>query len=376
MSLFLERKPADLSAIPANFQQNLAATAPLPMKMMAARGMLPLAPAQGLTALYALSFDADPQIVETTRKSLRDMPVDILLPVLKAEKHAGILDWAADVRMDFLPLEAVTTNSFTDALTIARIVRHAESRLIEVVATNQVRLLASPIIIEQMYLNANARASTIDRVIELAQRNNIDLSGIPGLGDAIRSGQDIFSGGLDADQFDAIVQTEAQRGEMQEMLAEGDEDPEEVREEEEDEVYRSLDAKISAMSIAQKVRMATIGSREAVHKLVRDANKLVHMAAVRSPRATYVDAKSWAMNKSMPDGVISYIAHHRDWSGKYDVMKALVENPKTPLGETLGYLTRLRTNDLKILMGSRAVPMQVARQAKILYTKRTSSTGK
>jgi hypothetical protein len=374
MSLILERKPADLSAIPVNFQQNLAPTAPTPMRMMAARGMLPLAPGQVLTALYALSFDVDPQIVEATRKSLRDMPPDILLPVLKAEKHVGVLDWAADLRMDFLSLEAVTTNSFTDALTIARIVRHAESRLIEVVATNQVRLLASPVIIEQMYLNPNARASTIDRVIELAQRNNVDLSGIPGLGDAIRSGQDIFSGGLDADQFDAIVQTEAQRGEMQEMLAEGD-DPEEVKEEE-DEVYRSLDAKISAMSIAQKVRMATIGSREAVHKLVRDANKLVHMAAVRSPRATYVDAKSWAMNKSMPDGVISYIAHHRDWSGKYDVMKALVENPKTPLGETLGYLTRLRTNDLKILMSSRAVPMQVARQAKILYTKRTSSTGK
>lgn len=374
MSLILERKPADLSAIPVNFQQNLAPTAPTPMRMMAARGMLPLAPGQVLTALYALSFDADPQIVEATRKSLRDMPPDILLPVLKAEKHTGVLDWAADLRMDFLCLEAVTTNSSTDAITIARIVRHAESRLIEVVATNQVRLLASPVIIEQMYLNPNARASTIDRVIELAQRNNVDLSGIPGLGDAIRSGQDIFSGGLDADQFDAIVQTEAQRGEMQEMLAEGD-DPEEVKEEE-DEVYKSLDAKISAMSIAQKVRMATIGSREAVHKLVRDANKLVHMAAVRSPRATYVDAKSWAMNKSMPDGVISYIAHHRDWSGKYDVMKALVENPKTPLGETLGYLTRLRTNDLKILMSSRAVPMQVARQAKILYTKRTSSTGK
>jgi hypothetical protein len=159
------------------------------------------------------------------------------------------------------------------------------------------------------------------------------------------------------------------------MLADGADD-DEGEEDLDEEVAKSLDAKIAQMSIAQKVRLATVGSREAVHKLVRDSNKLVHMAAVKSPRATYVDAKSWATNKSMPDGVIQYIAHNRDWSAKYDVMKALVENPKCPLGETLNFLNRLRTNDLKLLMSNRNVPMQVARQAKVLYTKRTTTAPK
>ena len=372
MSLLLERKPADLSAIPENFRQNLAPTAAPPMKMMAARGMLPLPPAQVVIALYALSNDREPGISDAVRKSLRDMPVDILVPVIRNEKHDGVLDWIAEVRMDPAALEAVVLNPATDGISIARLARYAESKLVEVIATNQMRLLGTPAIIEQLYLNPNARASTVDRVVELAQRNNIDLSGIPGLGDAIRSGQDIFAGGLDPDSFDDVVRTEAQRGEMQEMLADGEEEVEEIEEQE----ARSLDAKIAKMSIAQKVRLATVGSREAIHKLVRDSNKLVNEAAVRSPRATYVDAKSWAMNKSMPDGVVSYIANHRDWTSKYDVMKALVENPKTPLGQTLNFLTRMRTNDLKHLISNRNVPMQVSRQAKVLYTKRTTNTQK
>lgn len=375
MSLILERKPADLSSIPANFQQNLAKTAPAPMKLMAARGMLPLGPAQVVTALYALSFDPEQSIQDAARKTLRDTPPDILLPVLRAEKHAGVLDWVAETRMDEASLEAIVVNPATDPITIARMARYAEARLVDVISTNQMRLLSSPIIIEQMYLNPNARASTIDRVIELAQRNGIDLSGIPGLGEALKSGQDIFTGGIEADNFDQLVQSEAQRGEMQEMLADGADD-DEGEEDLDEEVAKSLDAKIAQMSIAQKVRLATVGSREAVHKLVRDSNKLVHMAAVKSPRATYVDAKSWATNKSMPDGVIQYIAHNRDWSAKYDVMKALVENPKCPLGETLNFLNRLRTNDLKLLMSNRNVPMQVARQAKVLYTKRTTTAPK
>lgn len=372
MSLILERAPADLSAIPANFQRHLDAAAPPSMKMIAARGMLPLPPVQVVTALYALSFDRDQQIIDAVRQSVRDLPVDILVPVVRSQRHAGVLDWIAENRMDPATLEAIVLNPETDGITIARLARYAESKLIEVIATNQVRLLNSPVIIEQMYLNPNARASTIDRVVELAQRNAIDLSGIPGLGEALKSGQDIFKGGLEADHYDSLMQEEAQRGEMQAMLADGQDEVEEIQEEE----ARSLDAKIAKMSIAQKVRLATVGSREAIHKLVRDSSKLVHMAAVRSPRATYVDAKSWAMNKSMPDGVITYIAHNRDWSSKYDVMKALVENPKTPLGETLNFLTRLRTNDLKMLISNRNIPMQVSRQAKTLYTKRTSSNGK
>jgi hypothetical protein len=124
------------------------------------------------------------------------------------------------------------------------------------------------------------------------------------------------------------------------------------------------------MKLSQKIRLATIGSREAIGILVRDANRLVHMAAVNNPRLQYNDIKQMAGNKSMPDGVIRFISMNRDWTSKYEVMVSLVNNPKTPLDKALTFMNALRTNDLRQLQTNRNVSNQIARNAKALMTKR------
>jgi hypothetical protein len=116
--------------------------------------------------------------------------------------------------------------------------------------------------------------------------------------------------------------------------------------------------------------MASVGNREAIHLLVRDANKLVHMTAVRNPRVNANDARKWSASKSLPDNVIAYICGNREWTRHYDVIRNLVNNPKTPLPNAMTYINHLRTNDLRDLARNRNVPMQVARQAKAMLKKR------
>jgi len=363
MSLQVERTAADLSAIPANFKQHLDPFAPLQLKMMAAKAMLPLPPDQTVAILYTLALDEDQGVKEAAIKSMKDIPLDIFAPVVAGLKHVGILDWIADWRPDDGTLEPLVINAATAGVTVARLARRASQKICEIIATNQVRLLAVPAIIEQLYMNPNARAATVDRVVEMAHRSGIQLSGVPALNAALESGQDIFSGGLAEDAFDEIITQDSKRTRAHD---------EEIKEEDIDEVAGTMASRINSMSISQKVRLATVGSREAMHILVRDSNRLVHKAAVENPRVQYTDAKLWAGNKSMPDAVIAYIAANRDWTRHYDVQKALVENPKTPLGDTLTFLNFLRTNDLKQLQTNRNVPSQVSRQAKTLYVKRTS----
>lgn len=309
-----------------------------------------------------------------------------MIPQLNQGQPPSVLDWITEVRKDDKGIvQAVLLNQNTDDLTIAFIAKHGDAKLCDMISQNEVRILRSPVILESLYSNANARMATVDRLVDLAHRNNVPLDGLPGLQDALNSGQDIGLGQTEAtgqdEGFGELLQQQSQIAE--EDLGDDSAEAEALknmtrRERELHEKKQAEEApdgplfvQIQRMNIAQKIRLATVGSREAVNLLVREANRLVHMAAVRSPRLQYSDVKKIASNKSMPDGVIRHVAQSRAWIKHYDIMLALANNPKTPIPEVMNFLNHLRTNDLRMLMKNRNVANPISRQAKILVNKRT-----
>lgn len=372
------RKPLDLSTFPAQLQMNLNPAAPPPLKMMAARGLAPAPPGFVVRVLYQLQFDADKMVAGEALKSLMDMPAPVLVPQLQMEQPSSVLDWIAQERAkDAAVVEAIILNQHTDDLTIAMIAGEADTRQCEAIANNQQRILRSPVILEELYKNANARMATIDKLLDLARRNNVVLKGLPGVQNALESKDDLGLGQSDEGVDELLLQ-----------MAQEDETAEEVdpyegmtraereraeREEEEKLPEGPIHTQISKMNISQKIRLATVGNREAVMLLVREGNRLIHMAAIQSPRLQYSDIKKLAANKSVPDGVIRYIANNREWTKHYDIMVSLVNNPKTPLPDSMSFLNHLRTNDLRMLMRNRGVSHQISRQAKTLVTKRGQS---
>jgi hypothetical protein len=395
-----EREPLDLSAIPQQLQKHVAPDAPAKLKMMAARGMLPAPPEQMVKVLYQLHFDEDKKVSGAARDALADMPANVIGPAIRNADHAGLLDWVGEVHTGNEEVGTVVVgNPATADATVINLAEEAGRQLADVIATNQVRVLRAPAIIERLYKNPAVSSATIDNLIELAQRNNVELANLPGLSDALKSGQNLFDKkGADDDSFTSLLQEEVERADTEEekrnKLLEDAENltrsqREKLREElddvasddddgeadgEEDETSRgNMNAQIADMSIAQKIRLATVGSREAIKILVRDQNKLVHMAAIKSPRIKAGDIQKFASNKALPDNVIEYIANNRDWTQKYDVVKNLVFNPKTPLKDTLKFLKHLRLNDLRDVVRSRNVPHQVSRAAKSLMKKRSGA---
>lgn len=399
-----EREPLDLSAIPQKLQKHVQPDAPSKLKMMAARGMLPAPPEQMVKVLYQLHFDSDKKVAGAAKDSLADMPPNVLGPAIQNADHAGLLDWVGLVRADSSEIGTIVVrNQATDDQTVAKLAEKADGQLADVIATNQVRILRTPKIIEGLYKNAAVSSATIDSLVELAQRNNVELKGLPGLADALKSGQNLFGDkGTDDESFTALLQQESERvaqeeekrrkleeagekltrSQREKLREELDGDLDEDSEPEGDDFDHlddgsgargNLYAQLSDMSIAQKIRLATVGSREAIKILVRDQNKLVHMAAIKSPRIKPADIAKFAGNKSLPDNVIEYIANNRDWTRKYDVVKNLVNNPKTPLKDTMKFLKHLRQNDLRDVMRSRNVPHQVSRAAKSLMRKRAGT---
>ena len=126
------------------------------------------------------------------------------------------------------------------------------------------------------------------------------------------------------------------------------------------------------MNAPQRIRLAAVGTREDRTILIRDARRVVYMAVITSPKMSIGEVSSLAASKNMPDEVIGYIANRRDWVRYYPIVVALVNNPKCPLADALGFMKSLRVNDLKLLQKSKNVSATIARQAQMLYRQKSS----
>src|SRR5262249_28310694 len=81
--------------------------------------------------------------------------------------------------------------------------------------------------------------------------------------------------------------------------------------------------KLSDLSPAGKIRMATLGNAFARAVLIRDKNKQVSMACIRSPAVSESEVLRYAANRSLDDEIIGYIARQRQWVRLYGVKVAL-----------------------------------------------------
>ncbi len=96
--------------------------------------------------------------------------------------------------------------------------------------------------------------------------------------------------------------------------------------------------------------------------LVRDHNKLVASAAVRSPMLQESEAVLISRNRNMSDDVLRVIATTPEWTKSYQIKRNLCENPKTPASISTRLVLQLRESDLRAIAKSKNVtgPVQEA----------------
>ncbi len=124
------------------------------------------------------------------------------------------------------------------------------------------------------------------------------------------------------------------------------------------------------LPIPHKVRAATLGDAFVRAEAIRDANKMVSIAAIKSPGVTDSEAAAYAGNQVLSEDVIRYIAARREWTKLYGVKVALCRNPKAPIAETTRMMPFLRERDLNDLLKSKGVPSAVVAQARKLQMQR------
>src|SRR3954447_18281092 len=77
--------PLPLDVLPGNFQKHVDPKAPVPLRMMGAKALVPMGPKDMATALFMLTFDDDANVRETAAKSAAGLPDRMLAVALRDE---------------------------------------------------------------------------------------------------------------------------------------------------------------------------------------------------------------------------------------------------------------------------------------------------
>lgn len=386
--------PIETSQLPNSVRSAVDPNSPLSARLMSAMGVIPTPPEETLLALYQLHFDSDKKVASTATDTVLAMPEALIIPATNKINQPLVLDWIASLHDDHAKIQtSILRNKAVFPKTVARIGLSCAKAVADVVATNQSRMLKHPIILTAIAKNPNTSLTTLNTAVELLSRERVSIDSLVFQEVEARRTASVSSEEDEClDPLEDFVEEKGLPDDVfQEALRMGDKQVEADKLEQ--EAYDSMDrrskealtevleegqerelpafALLLGMSIAQKMQYLARCGSDALSILVRDPNRLIHNAAVQSPRVRPIDVARWSKDRGLPDTVLGYIASRRDWIRSYEVLHNLVCNPRTPLADSMNLINHVRTNDLKNLQKNKNVSSNIARQAKMLYKKRS-----
>ncbi len=129
----------------------------------------------------------------------------------------------------------------------------------------------------------------------------------------------------------------------------------------------SLQNYLAALTVPQKIELATKGNREVRKLLAHDASSMVARAVITSPRLGDLDVLDYAASPVTNEEILRAIGENREWTSNPKILALLIANPKTPPPVAQRLLPRLSVNELNILSRNSNASPFVRREAKRLH---------
>jgi hypothetical protein len=307
--------------------------APRELRLAAARGACSLSGRDLLTALFFLCHGDDAEIRGLALRTVRGMPAAELGPAAAdPELHPQLLDFLARARFDDPAVMApLLANPALTEATLAHVAGRAAGAVLDLLLRLRDRWRRSAAVVAALQGNPQAAG----------------LAAEPVAGDV--------SSGPEETQEPAETE-EAEEGE--------EEAPEE------EEINLSKYQQAMEMGVADKIKTALTGDKEWRTIFLKDPNKLVSSAVLKNPRITEGEVLTVAKNKSASEELIRLILLNREWLKRYEMKKALVMHPRTPLPRALRFMEVLGEKDIKQLAKSRNVSQVIVNNARRLLLAR------
>lgn len=411
--------------ISSRLEPQIAPTAPRKARLAVARGLVPIPPTEALGALYVLACQDDPEVRAAAIAGITDMPEEVLLGAVSVRSHPKVLEFIIEFRP---PTDAVDERigmlRTANDRTAERVASRASAAVCELLARNQERLLTTPAVFVALHANANCGDAVLERANSFLRMHRA-LPDVPEVRPFLLADAGATSPGTRTPptpapapapnlQMDLMAEIEAAlRGEQSPAFVQAQESSLEMfsfddapgdstvaehaafsfdfsddndgfswdltgdhnaRGEDRGELKRSLEQKIGDMSVGHKIKLAYLGNKESRSILIRDKNKVVAGAVVKSGRLSDQEVASYAGNKNLDGDVLREIAMNREFTRKYPVKVALVNNPKTPVSVAVGFVGSMQKKDLMMLTRNRNVPSVVTEAAQRLFRQKFRSS--
>jgi len=377
--------PWDKLGIPDSLRAAVEPAAPRAVRLAAAKGALDASGEVLLGVLYVLTCGDDAEIRGQAIETLTSMPN--LVECVSQRTHTKVLEFIAKARPERALDERIMLIRAANDRTTTLIAGRADAKLCDLIAENHERLLLTPAVIVALHQNPSCADAPLERAIAF-MRMQQSLPELPASRpapgshsaptpaapapapvfdleaeiEAALAGKasphleqktklDLFDldsvtvGGLAGFDFD-FKDDDNFSFDLLEDGGPGAEEP---------EVRASLEKRIAAMSVGKKLKLAYLGNKSVRSLLIRDRNKLVAVAVVKSGRLTDAEVLAHAGNRNLPDEALREIATNREWTRKYPVKVALVNNPKCPPSVSISLVSQLQVKDLASLSRNRNV---------------------
>jgi len=360
-------------------QQLLAGTADAQIKLAAARGALPITPIEQLHVLFALRADDAEDVRAAVDETVRGLDDHVLSTIVRDPAvPPATLDFYARHMLDKAEaVSALLANRVLGDATFVFLAGHAIGTGLELVVTNQVRLIRAQGAIDAALENPVLSTDQRRRLLEIreeffhkkereAKRRKEEEERLVRL----RAKKEWTQKELEKLQAEVAKETQAEKeaGTLIPDFVESDEA-------DSDDAVKEAKKRVQDMSVPEKVMLAIRGSRTERLQLVRDPNRLVATSAIKSPKITDSEVEHIAGMRNVSDEVLRFVGHKREWLRTYSTLLTLVKNPRTPVAVSMNLLGRVQGKDLKVLTTDRNIAEGLRRQAKQIFDRSQKGAG-
>ena len=136
----------------------------------------------------------------------------------------------------------------------------------------------------------------------------------------------------------------------------------------------NLYQRVQKMTMAEKVRFVSRAGKEARALLLKDPSPQISMAVLNSPKITEGEILMIAQSRNVTDAMLREVGKNKNWLKNYQIVFALVENPKTPLPISMPLLNKMKAKDLGLLSKSRNIPEAIRSGASRLVMQKQKQT--
>ena len=303
------------------------------VRLAAARGALPMSGHNLVTVLFVFYHGENQELKEEALGTFQTLPAQILLAALSQEElHPSIIDLIVKLRyQDTVVMRSALSHRMIGIKSLLFLAENSSGDILDMLSHNDEILRKADVLRTTIINNIHA-----DKVMRL------------------RLGW-----------VEPIFEPEPEP--VPESQVEGQISPDEedtFDDEDLEEESLSKYQQIQEMLVVDKIKMALTGDKEWRTLLIRESNKQVNTAVLRNPRISEGEVLTIAKNRSSSDELIRIILLNRDWVKLYDMKKALIIHPRTPLQAAMRFMTFLSEKDIKELAKSRDVGQAIVNNAR------------